>query len=143
MPQAGYTIGRDIAFDVMTSYGPLRIPKVTKFTKKPGINQIKIVLLTGNVDTLQVPDGWSGTIECERAGATLDNFWAQWEDDYYNGIDQGKATITETITEPDGSVSVFRYEQVQLHLTDAGDAEGDKNVKQSLAWTSRRRKKVG
>jgi len=71
-----------------------------------------------------------------------DDFWAKWEDNYYNGIDQPRGTITETITEASGTLSVYRYEGVSFHLTDAGNKQGEKTVNQTLSWTASRRKKV-
>lgn len=143
MPLDGYSLGRDVAFDVNTATGVLRLAKVIKFTKKPNITSQKITLLTGVVDELQWPGGWTGTIQFQRDGSTADDWQAQWEDDYYNGVNRDPSTITETITEPSGKTSVYRYENVQLHLSNAGDASGDKTIEQEFAWTARRRKKVG
>ncbi|MCJ7926443.1 MAG: hypothetical protein MUW55_11020 [Pantoea vagans] len=142
MPQLGYSLGRDIAVDITTPTGKLRLPKVTKFTSKPNISTNKITALNGVTDTLQSPTGWEGTFDSERMDSTLDDFWAQWEENYFNGVDQQAGSITETITEPNGSVSVYRYETVSFHLTNPGDKEGDKTIKQSLAFTANRRKKV-
>lgn len=142
MPLQGYTIGRDVALDVMTSSGVLRFDKITKFTRKPKVGTQEIVPLNGQTDELQWPKGWNGTITIERTNSTADDWQAQWEDDYFNGVNRDPSTITETITESNGSVSVYRYENVQLHLTDAGDASGEKTVAQEFTWTARRRKKV-
>lgn len=143
MPISGYSIGRDIALDVMTANGALRFDKIMKFTKKPKIATQEIVPLNGQTDELQWPKGWTGTITIERTGSTADDWQAQWEDDYFNGVNRDPATITETITEPNGSTSVYRYENVQLHLSNAGDASGEKTIEQEFTWTARRRKKVG
>lgn len=143
MPLDGYSLGRDVAFDVNKATGVLRLAKVIKFTKKPNITSQKITLLTGVVDELQWPGGWTGTIQFQRDGSTADDWQAQWEDDYYNGVNRDPSTITETITEPSGKTSVYRYENVQLHLSNAGDASGEKTIEQEFTWTARRRKKVG
>ncbi|MGK3113609.1 hypothetical protein [Candidatus Pantoea formicae] len=142
MPTLGYTVGRDIAVDINTPAGKLRIPKIMSFDSKPQVSTQKITPLNGITDELQIPTGWHGTITAERMDATLDNFWAKWEDNYYNGIDQPRGTITETITEANGTVSVFRYEGVSFHLTDAGNKQGEKTVNQTLTFTAGRRKKV-
>lgn len=143
MPQLGYSLGRDVAVDINTPTGRLRIPKVTKFNSKPQLTTNKITALNGITDTLQSPAGWEGSFDAERMDGTLDDFWAQWEENYFNGVDQQNGSITETIQESNGTVSVYRYENVSFHLTDPGNKEGDKTIKQTLAFTANRRKKVG
>jgi hypothetical protein len=142
MPQAGYTLGRDVALDIIGPYGPVRL-KIMAFEAKPKIANSEITPLNGLTDELLIPKGWTGTIDVERTDSTLDDFWAKWEDDFYNGVVQPPATITETIQETGGSVSVYRYENVVLHLADAGKKEGEKTVRMQLTFTARRRKKVG
>jgi len=142
MPQLGYSLGRDVAVDIITPMGKLRIPKVTKFTSKTKLTSTDITALSGSTDTLQTPKGWEGQFDAERMDSTLDDFWAQWEDNYFNGIDTSGGTITETIEESNGSVSVYRYENVSFHLTNPGDKEGDKTIKQTMTFTANRRKKV-
>ncbi|CAX60704.1 hypothetical protein ABEI05_05375 [Erwinia billingiae] len=142
MPQLGYTLGRDVAVDINTPTGKLRIPKIMTFDAKPQVSNQKITPLNGVSDELQIPIGWNGTITAERMDGTLDDFWAQWEENYFNGIDQQRGTITESITESNGTLSVYRYEGVSFHLTDAGNKQGEKTVSQTLAFTANRRKKV-
>lgn len=142
MPQLGYTLGRDVAVDINTPTGKLRIPKIMTFDAKPQVSNQKITPLNGVSDELQIPIGWNGTITAERMDGTLDDFWAQWEENYFNGIDQQRGTITESITESNGTLSVYRYEGVSFHLTDAGNKQGEKTVNQTLAFTANRRKKV-
>ncbi|MBV6817507.1 hypothetical protein KWG64_06080 [Rahnella sp. PD12R] len=142
MPQNGYTLGRDIAVDITTANGPIRIPVIISFDAKPKVNSIEVIPLNGQTDELLIPKNWGGTIEAERQDATLDAYWAQFEADYYNGIERLPGTITETITEANGSVSVWRYQKVQLHFTDPGKKEGDKTVRQTMTFTATRRVQV-
>jgi len=142
MPQSGYSLGRDVALDIVTADGVLRPSEIVSFNSKPKINKEEVTALNGNTDELLIPKGWEGEIEVARKDATLDSYWAAWEDNYYNGIDNGKSTITETITESDGTTTVWRYQGVQLSLTDAGKREGDKKITQTMNWTARRRIQV-
>jgi hypothetical protein len=142
MPQNGYTLGRDVAVDIVTAYGTLRIPQIISFDAKPKVNSIEVTPLTGLTDELLIPKNWGGTIEAERMDATLDAWWAQWESDYYNGVNRAAGTITETIEESSGSVSVWRYTGVQLHFTDPGKKSGDQTVRQSMTFTAQRRIQV-
>lgn len=143
MPQNGYSLGRDVSIDIIGPYGPIRIDKIMSFNSKPKINKQEIVPLNGQTDELMTPKGWTGDIDVERTDATLDDFWARWEDDYFNGVPQPPTTITETIQETSGGVSVYRYENVVLILADGGKKEGEKTIRQKMDFTARRRKKVG
>jgi hypothetical protein len=143
MPQQGYTLGRDIAADLNTSFGVLRLSKVISFDAKPKVNSLEVTPLNGQTDELLIPKNWGGTIEVERQDDTLDAYQANFEDAYYNGVPLGTGTITETITESNGGVSVWRYQNVNFHVSDPGKKEGDKTVRQTLAWTARRRIQVG
>ncbi|MEB0133605.1 MULTISPECIES: hypothetical protein [unclassified Pseudomonas] len=140
--QGGYNTGKDVSIDINGPSGPIRIPKLMDFDSKPKITSTEITPLNGLTDELNIPKGWTGTFTAERTDATLDNYWAQWEADYYAGVNQPASSITETISEPDGSTSTFRYTNVQLKLDDAGKKEGDKTIKQTMSFTARRRLKV-
>lgn len=143
MADQGYTLGRDVAVDIITASGPLRLPKVTKFSSRPKFASQEITTLDGNTDELSSPKGWEGDIDIERADGTADNYQAQWEDNWFNGVSNGTIAITETISESGGGVSVYRYEGVVLRLKNAGDKQGDKTIPQQFQFTARRRKKVG
>lgn len=138
----GYNTGKDVALDINGPYGPIRISKIMSFEAKPKTTSQEITPLNGQTDELLIPKGWTGSFDVERTDNTLDNYWAQFESDYYNGVPQPAATITESIQETDGSVSVYRYINVILKLESSGKKEGDKTVKQSVSFTARRRIKV-
>lgn len=140
--QGGYNTGKDVAIDINTPYGPIRLPKIMNFDSKPKVTNQEITPLNGLTDELMIPKGWTGTFEAERIDSTLDDWWARFESDYYNGVNQSPATITETITEVGGGVTKWRYTHVILKFEDAGKKEGDKTIRQSMSFTARRREKV-
>ena len=72
----------------------------------------------------------------------LDRYIAQQEATYYAGGNELPSSIDETITEPDGSISQYRYTGVMIQLTDAGDKAGDKTINQSLSFAASRRLEV-
>ncbi|WAT04117.1 hypothetical protein O1V64_17960 [Rouxiella badensis] len=57
-------------------------------------------------------------------------------------MNRAAGTITETIEEVNGSVSVWRYTNVQIHFTDPGKKSGDQTVRQSMTFTAQRRIRV-
>ncbi|HHS9775819.1 TPA: hypothetical protein ACTW8Y_000448 [Raoultella ornithinolytica] len=142
MPLNGYTVGRDVQVDINTAYGTVTIPVIIAFDANPKVNQVDVTKITGETDTLMIPKNWEGSIEAERQDATLDRWWAQWESDYFAGVNRAAGTITETITESNGGVSVFRYIGVQFNFTGAGKKQGDQTVRQTMTFTAKRRLQV-
>jgi hypothetical protein len=132
--QGGYNTGKDVSIDINTPTGPIRLSKIMKFDSKPKVTNQEITPLNGLTDELMIPKGWTGTFEAERTDSTLDDWWAQFESDYYNGVNQAPATITETIQEVSGGITTWRYTHVILKLEDAGP--------KSMSFTARRRLKV-
>jgi len=142
MPQNGFTVGRDVTVNINTPNGPLTIALVTDFDKKPNTNEKKIKGIDGIRRTVFIPDGWDGTFEVERKDSVVDDYFAKLEADYYSGIGTGPSTITETITEPSGQVSQYRYTGVMFRLDEAGSAKGDDTVQMKISWAAERRIKV-
>lgn len=69
---------------------------------------MRVKRLDGITDHVRFFDGWSGSFDIERQDATLDNYFAQLEANYYAGINESPAQIYETIQEANGAVSQFR-----------------------------------
>lgn len=142
MPVGGYSVGRDIALDVFTPAGVVRFNTVTGFDSKQKTNGSVVKGLDGENRPLEIPEGWDGTITIERADSQLDDFIAGVESGYYAGLGILHSQITETISNPDGSVSVYRFTKVMFKLDDAGSWAGDKAVTQKLSWQASKRIKV-
>ena len=139
MPVGGFSVGRDVSLTIRANNGILRLGLLTDFEAKPLIGEVKILGLDGLARTRYLPEGWGGSFSVTRQDSTLDDYWAQLEDSYYSGADIGAGIISETITEPDGSISRYRFNDVFLKLTDAGTWSGNKEVKQKLEWAASRR----
>lgn len=142
MPLNGFSVGRDIALTLIGPTGPINLSLITSFKSKPDITDQKIKGLDGITRHVRFPDGWSGTFQIERQDSTLDDYYAQLEANYYAGMNETSVTLTETITEVDGSVSQYQYTGVLLKLDDAGEWKGDATVKQSVSFVAQRRFKV-
>ncbi|KLP38078.1 hypothetical protein [Enterobacter ludwigii] len=140
MPQNGYSIGRDTTIVVTLASGThLNLGKVISFTSKQKAKEQEITDITGTTDNLRFFKGWDGSFSLERRGPSLDQYFAELEANYFNGLDEPAATMQETITEPDGSVSQYRYERVMLKYDDSGERAGDKSVSQKVTFTASRR----
>lgn len=142
MPVGGYSVGRDLALDVFTTQGVIRFNTVTGFDSKQMTTKHTVKALDGKNRFLEIPEGWDGTISIERADDQLDSYIANLEAGYYAGLGIGFSQITETITNPDGSISTYRFTDVAFKLDDAGSWTSDKAVAQKLSWCASKRIKV-
>lgn len=142
MPMNGFSVGRDLTITIVSPDGVMDFSLITKFNAKQGIVDEKIKGLDGVTRHLRFPDGWSGDIDLHRQNDFLDAYFARWEQNYYDGVDELPCTIMETIAETDGSISQYRYEGVLFKFDDSGDFEGAKSVKQKVSWLASRRLKV-
>ena len=142
MPVNNFSVGRDLSIDIITKEGPLRLNLLTSFKAKQDITDGKVKGIDGITRHVRFPDGWSGSFMLERQDHSVDDYFSQLEANYYAGLNEQPATITETIAEPNGAVSQYRYMGVLLKLDDAGTWEGDKTVKQSLSFVASRRQKI-
>ena len=142
MSQNGYTLGRDNTIAVILPDGTtLQMGKITNWTAKQDVSDQKIKGMDGVTDHLKFYEGWSGSFSIERRGPDLDNYFAKLESNYYAGVDEPPAIMQQTITEPNGQVSQFRFERVILKYDDAGDFSGDKSVHQKVSFLATKRVK--
>lgn len=139
MPLQGYSIGRDVTLVLQTPSGPLSIPKITNFTRKQDATVERVKRIDGITETLRFFDGWSGGLRAKRNGPGVDRYFAQLEANYYAGLNEIAAQIYETVTEPNGAISQFRYDGVMLTYDDAGNVAGDSSIEISLTFTASRR----
>ena len=140
MSLQGYSIGRDITLVVLLPDGtPLRLGRVTSWSAKQETTDQRIKPLDGVTDHLRYFDGWSFSFKMERRGPEVDAYFAQLEANFYAGLDEPPATLQQTIVEPSGAVSQWRFERVLLKFDDPGDWAADKSVSQSVSGMAARR----
>ncbi|SOY56855.1 hypothetical protein [Cupriavidus taiwanensis] len=142
MPQQGLSVGRDTTLVIQTPTGSLPIPKLTAFRKKQDTSQERVKLINGVSQHLRFFDGWSGSFSINRAGPEIEGYFDQLETDYYSGINEQPCQIYETVSEPSGAISKWRYDGVVLSLDDGGEAAGDASVKLSLTFMASRRIRI-
>lgn len=144
MPINNQTIGKDVSVNIVTSTGNFTIPPaaITKFDATPDTSTERRKGLDGISRFAVYPDGWKGSLEIDRFDSTVDDYWAQYESDYYAGRNLQPATITETIQEPSGAITQYRYTGVLFDLKDIGAREPDKIIKQKVDFVASRRIKV-
>jgi hypothetical protein len=144
MPINDFSVGRDIAIDLFdaNSNAIVSFNIRTGFEAKPLTTEIKIKGLDGTTRFGYLPDGYQGSIDFERAGPELENFILGLEATYFAGNNVKASQITETITEPGGTVSQYRYTGVMVKLAESGAWKGDASIKQKLDWCASRKIQV-
>lgn len=139
MPVSGFTIGRDVAIDIVMPQGPVRFSLETGFEAKPIQTGIESKGLDGTDRFGTIPSGWQGTLDIDRANVNLDAAFDYLETLYYSGANVPTSTITETITEPSGSLSIWQFVGVAFQYEEHGSFQGDAKVTQKLSWKASRR----
>lgn len=141
MPIGGQSLGKDVRIVLVSPQGTINIPPaaITRFNVAPETTNEKRLGLDGEVRHLVQPAGYKGSVDIDRFNSNLEDYWAAFEEAYYAGANIGWGYIQETIQNPDGSVSQWRYEKVVFDVKDFGDREGDKIVKMKLDFMASKR----
>lgn len=137
------SIGRDIAVNcTLPGGGQLQIAGITEFDRKPKQKKLESHALDGITRTATIPGTWTLSFSIDRNNREIDDFFSAVEEAYFQGQTVENVTVLETITEPDGSISQYRYEGVSLHFEDAGNWKADSYVKMKLGGEASRRVRV-
>lgn len=139
MPVNGFTVGKDVYLDIVTQIGAARFNIRTSFQSKQNVDKRKSKGMDGTTRHIFLPDGWEGSFKFDRNGPSIDDFFAQREAQYYAGQPILSATITETISEQDGTISQFMYTGVEMAYDDAGEKKGDDITKQTISFMASKR----
>ena len=141
MPLNGYSIGKDNVLTVNTPNGILRV-KLTAFDAKPVYKDLQSNPMNEPPVHMSIPSGWKGSFKLDRQDATIDDFIAANEAAYWAGQAIQQGSITQTITEVDGTTSRYRFTNVNIRVTDPGNWAGEKLVDQTVEFEASRRLKL-
>jgi hypothetical protein len=142
MPVNSFSVGKDVSLTIVTSSGTLVLNGLTNFSADPMTTDLKSKGIDGTSRFGFIHDGWKGSFVLDRLDPSVDNYWAQIEADYFAGKNNPSGTISEIITEADGTVTEWKYTGVMLRLDKAGDWGGDKKVDQTITFEAARKLKV-
>lgn len=112
---------------------------IENFTSKEDAVMDKVIAMDGTVRHPKFHEGWSGSFTLQRSNNVMDNYIALQEASYYLGQDQLPMTITETISEPDGTTSQYQYTNTVIMLEDAGNWSGTEIVRQRISFMASRK----
>lgn len=145
MPVNGYTVGRDVT---VTLSGPggttIVIPasQITHFDAKPLKREEWARPLNSPPQPIYMPDGWRGTVEVDRLDATLDTFQSRLESNFWGGINTANGTAIETITEDNGSITQYQFNNVMYWVEDPGTFRADGIVRQRMEFCAGQRIRI-
>lgn len=145
MPISGFNIGREIAVDIVhPSLGVLNFSLITSYNARPMRRRLESLPITngGKAIYRETYHGWEGTFEIDRADSSFDALNQLLEDNYYGGLPELYAMITETITNPDGTIDTYRLKNVILEPEDHGTWRGEEKVTQRLGFVASYRERV-
>ncbi len=124
-----FNVGRDISLDIIDPVlGPIRWGIRTDFMATPENNELKSTAMDGVVRKEFLPAGHKLDFTFDRKNSNIDAYFAAREAQYFSGSTLSQVTITETIRNTDGSVSVFQYTGVSMKLSARGTWKGDGKV---------------
>jgi hypothetical protein len=144
MPVNSFSIGHDVAVDMIDPIlGTIVIlDAVTGFSAESQTKQITSEPLNGPPQFAETFNGWKGQIDFDRKSHTADAFFQALEDNYWNGINTLSGTITQTITEPNGVISQWKYVGATFKFGDAGKWKAQEKVAQKIDWMASQRKRI-
>lgn len=141
--QGAFSVGRDCILVLIDSgFGTIQLDNVTAFTCRQLTSPVKVDRLDGVQLNGEIPKGWSGSFELDRANAALDTYFAGKEDSWFTDGVLSSAAVYQYVTEADGSTTTLQYDNVGLKFTDAGQWRGDSAVKLRVDFTANRRRRV-
>lgn len=138
----GLTSGQSTKIVFTSPDGVQKFAILESFTAKPDSPTLKEIAIDGTTRHPHLPQGWSGTCVFQRGNHFLDDYIAAQETNYYLGGDQINLTITQSISELDGSVTQWQFTGVVPTLEDGGNYSGTEIVKQTMSFMGARRFKL-
>lgn len=142
MTSSAFSVGRDCQLVVIGPYGRIDLTHVTGFEARQHTTPIRVDRIDGSQLAAELPKGWDGHFDLERGGPAVDDFIAQIEAAYVQGSAVPTGTLYQYVSEPDGSISTYQFDQVVFKLTQSGQWRGDQSVKQRLDFFAARRRRV-
>jgi hypothetical protein len=141
--QGAFSVGRDCTLVLIDgSFGTIQLDNVIGFSCRQVTATVRVDRLDGVQLNGEIPKGWTGSFELERADAVLDTFFAQKEDAWFSTGVLSTATAYQYVAEADGSVTTLQFDNMGLRFSDAGTWQGDKSVRLRVEFNANRRRRV-
>lgn len=141
--QGAFSVGRDCTLVLIDqAFGQIQLDNVTGFSCRQVTAPIKVDRLDGVQLHGEIPKGWTGSFELERANAVMDSFFAQKEESWFSSGMLTTATLYQYVSEVDGSTTTMQFDNVALRFAEAGQWHGDRSVALHVQFTANRRRRL-
>lgn len=144
MPINGFSVGKDVTLDIIhpLTGGLLTIGNIVSFESRQMTVDRNSHGIDGVNRFLEIPSGWEGSFMLDRENVNFDLFVSILEAAYYQGVATPPATITETITETDGTITQFVYTGAMVKFPELGRWRGDDKVEQRMDFRASKRNQL-
>lgn len=134
----GLSVGRSWTANIFTQFGEFIIPTITMFEIHSTPVTDKSIQVNGDINYIEIPSGFTGSIEADRSSNTIEQYWINYETAYYKGLNLLPSTITQTIQEPNGAITQMIARGVMFSTGDFGNWVGNNLIKQRLNFNASR-----
>lgn len=145
MPIKGFNIGKEASIVVMhPDVGAISFGLLTSFTPKPITQQLSSIPITNGGKPVHrvVWQGWEGSLEIDRSDNVVDVLFQLLEDNFFAGKPETYVMITQTISNPDGSIDEYRYKNCVIKPAEQGTWKGDDKVTQRFDFVATNRERA-
>jgi hypothetical protein len=141
--QGMFSIGRDCTLVLVDSaFGQVQLDNITGFNCRQMTAPVRVDRLDGVQLTAELPKGWTGMFQLERANAVMDGYFSSKENAWFTSGAVSSATAYQYITEADGSITTIQYDNVSLKFSDTGSWQGDRSVMMKVEFSANRRRQI-
>src|SRR6185437_7166597 len=116
MSGTNFNLGRDCQVVLMGPFGRVDLNEVTGFSSRQMTKPVNIAPLNGPPQFAEVPDGWEGEFEVDRANSAVDDLASAIESGFWAagvGVTPS-STLYQYVTEVNGSTSTYQFQGAAL-----------------------------
>lgn len=140
----GMNLGVDYQFGLFDGFSQaiINLGDVQSVTMVAHKSDVKSMPYNAPPRYAHVYDGYSGTFDIVRTSAILENLQIIQNNAFDAGAVIPTGFLQETVNNPDGSVSVYQYVNVDWFMTNPGHVSRDKETHQTVEWKASKKVQI-
>lgn len=131
-----FNVGRDCRVTLLWNGTRVDLANVTGFQSQAQTQRLNSMPLNSTPKFVEIPNGWSGQFNVDRASSAADALFSAIESAFWNSGTIGQGTIYQYVTEVDGSTTTWEFSGVAMRLSDAGNWATEAKVTQRIEFVS-------